>query len=102
VVKPVAASATAPVRALGRRYHQQPSPISPAPSPVPVPIRAGGENQPRDAASASSNTTPSRVTAPPVQASSRAPESWPSGRSSGWRGTAGGSGGGAAGPWALR
>src|SRR3954454_24977664 len=52
-----------------------PSPTSPAPSTAPNAPRAGGVNQPREAARASRRTTPSSVTAPPVQASSRAPVS---------------------------
>ena len=75
MAKPVATSASAPARADSRRCSHMPSPTSPAPSTAPNATRAGGVNQPRDAARASRRTTPSSVTAPPVQASSRAPVS---------------------------
>ena len=75
MAKPVATSASAPARADSRRCSHTPSPTSPAPSTAPNATRAGGVNQPRDAARASRRTTPSSVTAPPVQASSRAPVS---------------------------
>ncbi|GAA1220492.1 hypothetical protein GCM10009608_66480 [Pseudonocardia alaniniphila] len=47
---------------------------SATPSTAPALTRAAGENQPRDAASTSSMTIPSRVTPLPTQASNRAPE----------------------------
>ena len=75
MAKPVATSASAPARADSRRCSHMPSPTSPAPNTAPNATRAGGVNQPREAARASKRTTPSSVTAPPVQASSRAPVS---------------------------
>ena len=72
---PVPATASAPTRAVGRRCSRAPSPRRPSPSTAPAVTRIGGANQPRAAASTSSRTTPSSVTAAPVQASTRAPES---------------------------
>jgi len=96
VAKPVAAGVRADVRAVSRRCSHTPSPMRAAPRSAPPSSRIGGENQPRDAASNSSVTTPSRVTTPPTQASSRAPDSAPE------RGEVRGPGAAGAGPAGTR